>query len=218
MGVPVEIEFAVTLGKDKQKKYGQSFYLLQIRPLNVSVEDTNIEEHEIQKDNLLMFTDRGMGNGIYNDIRDFIVFNPETFDNTKTRDMALEIEEYNELLKKSDDHYILMGPGRWGSRDEFLGIPVKWGQISNAKAIIEVGLKDFNIDASQGTHFFHNLVAMNAGYFTIPYNSERSTLDLDWLLKQKVLHKSKYFSHIRLDKNVVLKIDGKKGIAFISKG
>ncbi len=217
MGVPVEIEFAVNLGKGAKKRFDQSFYLLQIRPLNVSVEDTTIEEDELDKDQLVMFTDRGMGNGIFNDIRDFIVFNPETFNNTKTREMVLEIEAFNERLKKDDKQYILIGPGRWGSRDEFLGIPVKWGQISNAKAIIEVGIQDFNIDASQGTHFFHNLVAMNAGYFNIPYNSQSSHLNLDWIFTNKVIQKNTYFSHIELEKEIVLKIDGQKGIAYIAK-
>ncbi len=106
------------------------------------------------------------------------MFDPDTFDNTRTLEMLSEIEQFNTKLKDEDRKFLLIGPGRWGSRDRFLGIPVKWSQISNAKAIIEVGLKDFQVDASQGTHFFHNLMSMNVGYFSIPYNAGNDFLDL----------------------------------------
>jgi hypothetical protein len=112
-------------------------------------------------------------------------------------------------------HYILIGPGRWGSRDRFLGIPVRWGQICNAKAIIEYGLEDFNVDASQGTHFFHNLISMNVGYFTIPWGSSENFMNLSWVYRQPVINRGTYFMHIRTEQPLMMKIDGKQGVGVI---
>jgi CheY-like chemotaxis protein len=215
VGVPVEIEFAVKLRTNSKKKH--IFSLLQIRPLNVQLETSSIDIESMNKDELLLYSERSMGNGSIEDLKDVIVFNPDHFDATKTVEMQQEIEAYNEKLLKEDRKYLLIGPGRWGSRDRFLGIPVQWSQISNAKVIVEVGLKDFNVDASQGTHFFHNLMSMNVGYFNIPYNSDTDELDLDWLLSSKSVESKKYFRHIRFDDSLKVKIDGRKRLAVICK-
>jgi len=216
MGVPVEIEFALKLSDDvKTKKH--VFYLLQVRPLNVQNESVEINKTDLNKDELLLYSEHGMGNGIINNIQDVIVFDPNNFDNTKTEDMQIEIEQFNEKLKSEEKPYLLIGPGRWGSRDRFLGIPVQWSQISYAKAIVEVGLEDFNVEASQGTHFFHNLMSMNVGYFSVPYNSDKDSLDLDWLMQQEKVESKEYFHHIAFEKSFEIKIDGRNRLVVIKK-
>ena len=123
----------------------------------------------------------------------------------------------NKKMRDRNRRYILIGPGRWGSRDRFLGIPVKWHEINQAKIIVEAGLADFVVDASQGTHFFHNLVSMNVGYFTVPAFTELDFIDWDWLGNQEVAEKTEYLVHVELDHPVVVKMDGRKGISFIYK-
>ena len=115
-----------------------------------------------------------MGNGILDNISDLIYLEPEKFDNLHTVEMAEEIDKINEKMMKQNRKYILIGPGRWGTRDRFLGIPVVWPQISNAKVIVEIGLPDFYLDASLGSHFFHNVTSMNVGYFSINQGSKRN--------------------------------------------
>ena len=131
--------------------------------------------------------------------------------------MQQEIAALNAGMKSENREYILIGPGRWGSQDRFLGIPVKFVQISQARAIIEIGLEDFNVDPSQGTHFFHNMVAMKIGYFTIPYRSQKDSIDWDWLGAQKIHQRTNYFVHVRLAQEMEIKMDGKTGLATISK-
>jgi hypothetical protein len=131
--------------------------------------------------------------------------------------MKEEIQALNDHMIAENREYILIGPGRWGSRDRFLGIPVKWAHINKARVIVESGTRDFIVEASQGTHFFHNLVTMNTGYFTIPYNSKRDFVDWDWLRSQKPLTTTKYFTHIRRETPFIVKMFGKKGVAVIYK-
>jgi hypothetical protein len=216
MGVPVEIEFAIKLSNDVTKE-SHVFYLLQIRPMNIQIEAIQIDPHKLQNDELLLFSSHAMGNGIIDNIQDVIVFNPEKFDNTKTEIMQQEIEKFNEKLKEEQRKYLLIGPGRWGSRDRFLGIPVLWSQISNARAIVEVGMEGFNVDASQGTHFFHNLMSMNVGYFSVSNDKKDEFLALNWLLQQNKLATGDFFYHIRFDSPLEIIIDGKNGLAAIKK-
>ncbi|MDI3503908.1 MAG: hypothetical protein PWP64_844 [Candidatus Cloacimonadota bacterium] len=217
LGIPVEIEFAVNLDDKKSLTHKPTFYILQIRPLSVSTDAYQIETDKLDKSELLMYTEHGMGNGIIEDLRDVIYLDPNTFDKTMTQEMQTEIEKFNNKMAKEGKHYILIGPGRWGSRDKFLGIPVRWPQINRAKVILETGLRDFIVEASQGTHFFHNLVAMNVGYFTIPYVSQTDFVDLDWLLNQPHCEKGEYFVHIEFDHPLVVKMDGRTGTAVIHK-
>ena len=216
-GVPIEIEFASTLGKGSKNDKHPTFYLLQIRPLAISTEDVDLDPNTLNKEKLFIYTEKGMGNGVITDIKDIIFLDPDKFDNTKTMDMLIEIENLNSKMMKQNLEYILIGPGRWGSRDIFLGVPVKWIQICNAKVIVETGLEGLGIDPSQGTHFFHNLISMNVGYFAIPYNSNSDFINWIWIKKQNVIEKTKYFSHIRIDHPLITKMDGKSGIAIIYK-
>lgn len=217
LGNPVEIEFAVNLKQDNCQTHKPTFYILQIRPLSINTDAYQINTQELVKRDLLMYTEHGMGNGIFEDLHDVIYLDPRTFDKTKTYAMQQEIESFNTKMAKADKAYILIGPGRWGSRDRFLGIPVRWPQISRAKVILETGLKDFIVEASQGTHFFHNLLAMNVGYFTIPYTSQTDFVDWDWLMKQPHCQRGEYFVHLEFDHPLLVKMDGKTGKAVILK-
>ena len=116
---------------------------------------------------LFCLTEKSMGNGVINDITDIIYIEPEKFNNKLTIEMADEIDSINEKMVRENRKYVLIGPGRWGTRDRFLGIPVVWPQISNAKVIVEVCLPNFHLDASLGSHFFHNVTSMNVGYFSV---------------------------------------------------
>lgn len=217
LGIPVEIEFAVNLDRDNSFAGKPTFYILQIRPLSVSTDAYHIEAEILDKSDLLMYTEHGMGNGVIEDLRDVIYLDPDKFDKTTTHKMQEEIEKFNAQMAKCGKRYILVGPGRWGSRDKFLGIPVRWPQINRAKVILETGLSDFIVEASQGTHFFHNLVAMNVGYFTIPYISKTDFVDISWLKKQPAREKGEFFVHVEFDHPLIVRMDGKTGLAVIHK-
>jgi hypothetical protein len=213
-GTPVEIEFAVDLTKDKDGN--ASFYLLQIKPLVGSGAGYSINPDSINSDNTVLTTIKSMGNGVIDDITDFIYVSPDNFNTMLTNEMAVEIDMMNEKMLRENRLYVLLGPGRWGTRDRFLGIPVVWPQISNAKIIVEVGLPDFHVDASLGSHFFHNVTSMNVGYFSINEGSNDGTIIWEKLSKQKVIEKGKFFTHVRFEKPLLIRMDGKKGMAVIS--
>lgn len=217
MGVPVEIEFAIDLTTDASREKRPTFYVLQIRPLTINTDEIYIDSDNINKDEVFLYTESGMGNGVISTIEDVIFLDPRTFDRTRTLEMKQEIAALNAKLNKEGRQYILIGPGRWGSRDRFLGVPVQWHEIFKAKIIVEAGIKDFVVDASQGTHFFHNLVSMNVGYFTVPTMSVTDFVDWDWLLAQKPAEKTEHMIHLRMDHPLVVKMDGRKGISFIYK-
>lgn len=216
IGVPVEIEYAVCLKKSANNP-NPSFSLLQIRPLSVNKEEIDIKLNELSSEDILLYTQRGIGNGKISHIKDIVYIDPDEFDNTKTMEMVLEIEKMNEKLKSSNRKYLLIGPGRWGSSDRFLGIPVRWAQINCAKVIVETSLEKFSVEASQGSHFFHNIIAMEVGYLTVNHKSESGKLDWDWLRKQKVAEKLKYTFHIKLEQELSVKIDGRTGNSVIYK-
>jgi len=214
MGTPVEIEFAVDLNKDKD--YKSSFYLLQIKPLLGNADDYEIDLDTVEHDKVILFSDKGMGNGMINDLYDVIYADPEHFDKSKTLEMAGEIETINAQVGQNNTKYILIGPGRWGTRDRWIGIPVVWPQISNAKIIVETSLEGFPLDASSGSHFFHNVTTMNVGYFTVQPEFSKSYVKYDVLEKQELISQSKYFKHVRFKTPLTVKMDGRKRISVIS--
>jgi hypothetical protein len=213
MGSPVEIEFAVDLNKDK--KGNASFYLLQIKPLIKNSLETIIAIDDVDYSRLLLYSEMGMGNGIIDDLSDVIYVDVRKFDKLKTEKMRDELEQLNIEMIKNDRKYILIGPGRWGTRDRFIGIPVAWPQISNAKIIVEVGLEDFPLEASLGSHFFHNVISMNVGYFSVKHNSLIDFINWDTLAQQELVSETKYFKHIRFKDPLKIIMDGKKRISLI---
>jgi hypothetical protein len=216
LGCPVEIEFAVDLNLTKDSL--PSFYLLQIKPLVGNEADYSVEDEKLDKDQMILYTHKSMGNGRIDEITDVIFADPEKFDNLKTLEMTYEIEKLNARMLKENKKYVLIGPGRWGTRDRFIGIPVAWPQISNAKIIVEMSLEDFPMDASLGSHFFHNVTSMNVGYFSVNHTSPGDFIKWEVIKKQKLVAETKYFKHVRFNDPFSILMDGKKGIAVILRG
>jgi len=213
MGFPVEIEFAVDLNRDKNWK--ASFYLLQIKPLIGKMQHYKINLDEIPKERRLLYSERIMGNGMVEGVHDIVFIDRSRFDKSKTREMAEEIEQINEQMKKKNKKYVLIGPGRWGTRDRWIGIPVNWPQISNAKVIVETGLKDFPLDASSGSHFFHNVTSMNVGYFSIIGDNSNCYINWKKLESMEINEQPYYFKRIRFDEPLGIKMDGRNRFAVI---
>ena len=214
MGSPVEIEFAVDLTKDKQNR--ASFYLLQIKPLIGSAMDYNINLDKIPTDHILLYAEKSMGNGLIDNIKDVVYVDIDVFDKADTVQMTYEIEKLNKMFAEKGEKYLLIGPGRWGTRDRWIGIPVNWAQISHARVIIETSLEGYPLDASSGSHFFHNVVSMNVGYFSIQPELSRSYIRWETLKKQQVINQTKYFRHIRFEKPLSVSMDGRKRIAVVT--
>ncbi len=213
MGTPVEIEFAVDLTKDENGM--ASFYLLQIKPLIKHISDIQINIDKIDNKHLLLYCENGMGNGRIEDVYDVIFVDPQSFDKLKTEKMRDEIAELNIMMANENRKYILIGPGRWGSRDRFIGIPVNWSQISQARTIVEVSLEDFPLDASLGSHFFHNVISMNVGYFSIKHNDLIDYINWDILKEAPVVHQKRFLKHVRFNQPLEIIMDGKKRTALI---
>ena len=214
-GTPVEIEYAVDLTKDEDGK--ASFYLLQVKPLLGAQTDFSVDLNSVDKSKRILYAEKSMGNGRINDICDVIFVVPEKFNKHETVEMAKEIGLLNAKMIKEKKKFVLIGPGRWGTRDKFIGIPVAWPQISNAKVIVEMSLEDFPLDASLGSHFFHNVISMNVGYFSVNHTSLVDFISWDKLNHQKVIEETKYFRHVRFDSNLIIQMDGKKRTALISE-
>ncbi len=214
LGSPVEIEFAIDL--DKDENYKASFYLLQIKPLIGNVADYVIEMEKVDKNEILLYSEKEMGNGMIDTIDEVVFVDPETFDKGKTMEMAEEIDKINREMGNAGKKYILIGPGRWGTRDRWIGIPVVWPQISNAKVIVETSLEGFPLDASSGSHFFHNVTSMNVGYFCVQPELSDSFIRYDVLKQQKNIRKTEYFSIVKFEKPLTVRMDGKKRISVIT--
>jgi len=214
MGTPIEIEFAFDINEENETG---AFYVLQLKPMIHMTDNVAIDTGEIRNEELILFTDKGMGNGKIEDVHDLIFVDPGSFDKTATYTIAKEISKINSVMKKDNKKYILIGFGRWGTRDPFLGIPVNFADISQSKIIVEAGFKDFQIDASLGSHFFHNITSMNIGYFTVNYQSGESFIDWEWLKSQKPFKKTKHVIHLRFKDPVEIIMDGKKGLNLIKK-
>jgi hypothetical protein len=214
MGVPVEIEFAVDLATDNQ--YQQPiFSLLQIRPMTVNDREITIDQELLDEQKLILKSEHSMGNMMIDDITDLIYLDPENFANTDTIAMVDEIADFNKQLKAEERKYVLIGPGRWGTSDRFLGVPVAWSQIDFAKIIVETDLENFIVDSSQGSHFFHNLVAAQVGYLKVPFATDGNFIDWEKLKNIKADKSMKYFRHLRLAQPLTVKIDGKSGLGII---
>jgi CheY-like chemotaxis protein len=216
MGCPVEIEFAVNLPVAKDQK--PEFCVLQIRPMSVGRSGAIVEldTDGITTEEMLCRSSSALGNGIFTDMSDIIFVDPETFDPAFTEKAASEIGKINRKLFRENRRYLLIGPGRWGSFDRWLGIPVSWNDISGVGAIIETSGEKLKADPSQGSHFFHNITSLGISYITV-HDNGKSFLDLKWLKSMPAETETPALKHIRLDKPLVLKIDGGKSCAVILK-
>ncbi|HRX96372.1 MAG TPA: PEP/pyruvate-binding domain-containing protein [Bacteroidales bacterium] len=213
-GSAVEIEFAIDLNKDRN--YKASFYLLQVKPMIGNTEDYEVEIEAFKKEDIILLAYKGMGNGMINSINDVVFVDNEKFDKTKTMDMVKEIEAINKQMMKEDRQYILIGPGRWGTRDRWIGIPVDWPQISNAKVIVETSLEGYPLDASSGSHFFHNVTSANVGYFSVQPEKSESFINYKLLNEQALVEETRFFKHVRFADNFNIRMDGKKRISVVT--
>ena len=215
MNKPVEIEFAVNL--DMPKGEPRVFSLLQIRPIARHDETINLDSASIRNEDMLMVSNSALGNGIIKGIHDFVYVKPDVFDASKSMEMVNRLDRLNEKFLQEKRNYILVGPGRWGSSDPWLGIPVKWPQISAARVIVESGLDNYRIDPSQGTHFFQNLTSFRVGYFTINPFIHDGFYNLEFLCSQPACYEDEYIRHVRFEKPVRVEIDGRKNFGVIYK-
>jgi hypothetical protein len=213
MGSPVEMEFAIDLNKGDNG--WPTFYLLQLKPLIRREDDIEIDLDELDRNNLLLLSHRGMGNGRIKGIQDVLYVDIDRFDRTRTREIAAEILEFNAKLCDEDRKYVLIGPGRWGTRDPFTGIPVRWAHINNAKVIVEIGLPDFPLDASLGSHFFHNVTSMNVGYFSVPLIDGNEFVNMDLLASQRIVMEGKFVRWVRFESALEVLMDGRKRTALV---
>lgn len=215
MRSPIEIEFAVKLDVPEGKP--KHFSFLQIRPIVESSKTLSKLPENFDVADTIIYSEAALGNGKYEDIYDFVYVKPETFNPANTRQISLAVEQMNKKFIENEKKYILVGPGRWGSSDPWLGIPVIWPQISAAKVIVEAGLNDFRIDPSQGTHFFQNLTSFNVGYLTINPFLNEGFFDVTYLNKQEALYEDEFLRHIQFQSPLSVIIEGKNNKAAIFK-
>jgi len=212
MGSSIEIEFAVNFKENKNEK--DRFNILQIRPF-LQQEMTLIDENKTyDKKQLLAYSNHVSGNFISKDIHDIIYIKPKSFDNLQTLEILEEIDKLNSILVNEKKQYLLIGFGRWGTSDRFLGVPVKWNNINGVKAIIETNFENFQIDFSQGSHFFHNIVTSNIGYLHIKQGDIQNFIDWDWLESRPAENDLTYVRHIRMEKplTIIINANRKEGI------
>jgi len=215
MNNPVEIEFAVNL--ETPAGTPKIFYFLQVRPIVQTDESYYINLDNVKPEQTIIYSESALGNGVLKEINDLIYIKPESFNPARNKEIAYEIEKINSQFVKNGKGYILIGPGRWGSSDPWLGIPVKWPQISASRLIIESGLKNYRIDPSQGTHFFQNLTSFRVGYFTInPFIGE-GYYDVDFLNGLKVVSEDRYIRHLHFEEPLEILIDGRKHKGVVMK-
>jgi len=201
---PVEIEFAVDMTTKPM-----SFGFLQIRPIILNEEYESVRIDDIEPDETICYSEKALGNGRVRGIHDILYVNPATFDSGLTREIAGEIAQLNLQLVADKRSSLMIGPGRWGTADRWLGIPVSWDQISSARVIVETSLADFRVTLSQGTHFFQNLTSLGVGYFTVDPNIHSGRVDWDWLAGQPLVTETPHVRHIRLPEPLEIRIDGR---------
>ncbi len=213
LNCPVEIEFAVNLYPD-EKRPGE-FYFLQIRPMIKDAVFETVSLDDIASSRIVAKSENALGNLNLNDIRDIVFVSPDSFDRSKTVEIAGQVGEMNVRLKSAGRKYLLIGPGRWGSSERWLGVPVVWNQISSAGVIVEAAYGDFAPDPSFGTHFFHNLTTFQVGYMTVNAAIGNGFIEWDWFLNLPPTETTEFVRHIELDSPLEIRIDGRTGAGLI---
>ena len=215
MGRPVEIEFAVNM--DPSDHTRATFYLLQIRPIVDNKEIMDEDLSLVKNEETILSSTSVLGHGIVGDVQDIIYVKTGAFNSSNNQLIAYEIEKMNRSFTDQEKGYVLVGPGRWGSSDSWLGIPVKWPHISNARVIVECGLENYRVDPSQGTHFFQNLTSLGVGYFTVnPFKGD-GWFDEAFLNAQPAVEETEYLRHVHFDAPITIKMDGKKSLGVVLK-
>jgi CheY-like chemotaxis protein len=215
MNSPIEIEYAANI--DTPDGEPKVFNFLQIRPIVMHDQGLRIDLEDVDPADTLIYSESAMGNGSYRGLQDIIYVRPEKFKASASKNIAAMVERINENFLKEKKNYILIGPGRWGSTDPWLGIPTKWTQLSAARVIVEAGMENYHIDPSQGTHFFNNITSFGVGYFTVNPHIDDGYYDLDFLNAQPPVYENEYIRHVRFKNPLVVRIDGKTSIGAICR-
>ncbi|MHB9113817.1 MAG: PEP/pyruvate-binding domain-containing protein [Thermoleophilia bacterium] len=215
MGTPVEIEFAASLSTDRGAP--KEFAFLQMRPMGLSRELEELVIDEVEPDRVLCWSTSILGNGRLDSLQDVVVVDIERFDRARSADVAREVAQLNATLTRAGTRYILIGVGRWGSADPWLGIPVTWDEISGARVIVEAELKDIPVTPSQGSHFFQNLTSFRVGYFTVNPEAGEGSVDWEWLARQVATTEGEFARHVHFDKPLLVKMNGTKRAGIILK-
>ena len=215
MNCAVEIEFAVTL--DPQAGMPARFWLLQVRPLVVQDQRVAVEVGEPDEDNVLCSSEHVLGNGVWDGITEVVYVRPDTYTAANNPAIARELGEFNRRLHAEGRRYALIGFGRWGSADPWLGIPVQWAQISNAQVIVEAQQPGMAVDPSQGSHFFHNLTSFQVAYFTLHYSVDHRAIDFPWLDMCEHEYETQFVRHVRLPHPLHVRVDGRAGRGLMYK-
>ena len=210
---PVEIEFAVKLNPDKTG----TFYLLQIRPIVDSKEMLDEDLTLVKDEETILRSYNSLGHGVVSDVQDVIYVKTDNYSASNNQLIAYDIEQLNRRFLDEGKNYVLVGPGRWGSSDTWLGIPVKWPHISAARVIVEAGLTNYRVDPSQGTHFFQNLTSFGVGYFTINAYCNDGVYDQAFLDALPAVEETRFLRHVRFEKPLVIKMDGKRNLGVVLK-
>ncbi len=211
---PVEIEFAVRMahGPGEPAEFG----FLQIRPLVLSHEGEELRMQDVDPAQMLCHSSKVLGNGRVQDLRDVVVVDFHRFERSRSHEVAKAVAQFNAKLAQQGIPYLLIGVGRWGSNDPWLGIPVEWDEISSARVIVEAGFRDFRVTPSQGSHFFQNLTAFQVGYFTVNPDAGEGFVDWDWLTAQPALEEQDCVRHVQFASPLAVVMNGRtsRGVIF----
>jgi hypothetical protein len=214
MGCPVEIEFSMNLPGYKSPKTKMA--ILQIRPMGAHEDLMTVTIDLGDISSCFCISHQALGNTINETMQDIVYVKPATFDPARTIDIAQEIANLNGVLNDEARKYLLIGPGRWGSADRWLGIPVSWGDICGVGAIIETTHPMINAEPSQGSHFFHNITSLGINYLNVNDHTN-DHLDWEWLGELDIVHETKYIAHVRHERPIILKVDGRQGLGVLYK-
>lgn len=215
LNCPVEIEFAVNLNHSQSKP--DEFYFLQIRPMMKDSLVESISIDDLDQERIILKSEQSLGNLLDDQIYDIIYVHPDRFERGQTVRIAEEIGQFNKKLKAEHRPYLLIGPGRWGSSERWLGIPAKWNQISGAAVIVESGYGDFAPEPSFGSHFLQNIISFQIGYLTVNESARNGFVNWDWLKSLPPCAETTYVTHVQTDKALKVRIDGRAGQAAISR-
>jgi hypothetical protein len=217
LGNPVEIEFAVRL---PQAEEPAEFGFLQIRPLTLSRDHQDLAIGEVDPAQLICESTQVLGNGRIENLRDIVVVDSQRFERSRSQEVARAVAHFNAALSAESRPYLLIGVGRWGSNDPWLGIPVEWDEISGARTIVEAGFRDFRVTPSQGSHFFQNLTAFQVGYLTVNPDAGEGSVDWQWLGEQTAVKEQGCVRHLQFDNplRIVMNSKASRGVIFKPKG
>jgi hypothetical protein len=214
LGNPVEIEFAVRL--PQQAGQVAEFGFLQIRPLTLARETEELALDDVRPEQLICMSNKVLGNGRIENLHDVVVVDSQRFERSRSQEVAKDVARFNRLLTEEDRPYLLIGVGRWGSTEPWLGIPVEWDEISGARVIVEAGFRDFRVTPSQGSHFFQNLTAFQIGYFTVNPDAGEGSVNWQWLAQQPAAGEQGCVRHLHFEKpiGVIMNSRTSQGVIF----